>query len=431
MVCDRQGGQTSKRQPRALYLLSLIELGERAASSVMLALFPLYLSQHAGYSDGAAVLLAGVFSGLTYLASLPGGYLSDSRLGPMRAMLVGAAALALGSAALALDHPTLLWGTLALLVIGHGLFKPSLTTLVGKLYGTNDPRREGAFAIFYFAINSGFLVGPLAAEWSRAWLGWRAVFGCAATIMVPVVVVAAVGRRTIERAAIYVAAQDIPAASAATERVRMRAVVLLCALAVISWFALQQTGGVLVLFAQEHTEPHLTVWRWALPLRPGYFTAFHAGLVLALLPLMMRCSRRQRATGSESSTAVKVVWGFVYLAAAFAWMGLAGLRGGNAGRVSPLWLMGCYVLITPGEVWLSAMGLSLVTQLAPRRIAARLVGLWFASVAVGNVLAGTFGLLWSRWPHHRYFALVAWCCLAGACVVLVRLRWLEKALAHR
>ena len=72
-----------------------------------------------------------------------------------------------------------------------------------------------------------------------------------------------------------------------------------------------------------------------------------------------------------------------------------------------------------------------MTQLAPSRLASRLVGLWLASVAIGNAMAGAFGLLWSHWPHHRYFAIVALCCLVGACVLLARLRRLEAVLSRR
>lgn len=77
------------------------------------------------------------------------------------------------------------------------------------------------------------------------------------------------------------------------------------------------------------------------------------------------------------------------------------------------------------------MGLSLMTQVAPSRLASRLVGLWLASVAAGNALAGASGLLWSHSPHHRYFAVVALCCLVGACVLLARLRQLEAVLSRR
>lgn len=101
-----------------------------------------------GYSHGHAVLLSGVLSGLTYLASLLGSYLSDSRLGTMSAMSAGTTALVLGSGELVLDRPALPWGTLALLLIGNRLFNPSLTTLVGKRYRANDLWRESGLAIF-------------------------------------------------------------------------------------------------------------------------------------------------------------------------------------------------------------------------------------------------------------------------------------------
>lgn len=430
MTDPNRSDPTSERQPRALYLLSGIAVSERAASSVLLALFPLYLSQHLGFSDGRAVLIAGVFSGLAYLASLLGGYLGDGPLGLTRTLLIGVAAIAVGTGAMALDQRQLLWWTLALLVLGNGLFKPSVTTLVGKLYRADDARRDGGFAVFYFAINIGFLIGPLVGEWSRAWFGWQSVFASAAALMIPALVLAVVGRRHVERSAIYVVETEVTVAPR-NEQARIRAAVLLCGLAVLSWFAIQQTVGVLVLFAQENTRLHFVLGPWELTLRPGYFTALHGGLVLVFLPLMMRRSRRQRTLGAEPSTVMKLIRGFVYLTAAFALMGLAGLRGGDASRVSPLWLVGCYILITPGEVWLSAMGLSLITQLAPSRLASRLVGLWLASVAVGNALAGAFGLLWSHWPHHRYFAVVALCCLVGACVLLARLRQLEAVLSRR
>jgi POT family proton-dependent oligopeptide transporter len=419
-----------KHQPWELYLLSGIAVSERAASAAMLALLPVYLSQHLGFSDGTSVLIAGVFAGLAYLASLLGGHLGDGPLGLFRTLRFGILALTFGAAAMALDRAALLWGSLALLIFGHGLFKPCLTTLVGKLYGAHDTRRDGGFAVFYFAINIGFLIGPLVGEWSRARFSWRAVFVAAAVLMLPSLVLAVAGSRHIECSARYIVDPN-HTASPRNQPERIRAAASLCVLAVLSWFAMQQTSGVLVLFAEHSTRLHLALWRWELTLRPGYFTALHSGLVLAVLPLMMRRSRRQRALGEKSATVIKLVLGLICLAAAFALMGLAGLCGGDAGRVSPLWLVGCYILITPGEIWLSAMGLSLMTQLAPSRIASRLIGLWLAAVAVGSALAGMFGLLWSRWSHHRYFAVVALCCLLGACVLLARLRRIEAVLAYR
>ena len=106
-------------------------------------------------------------------------------------------------------------------------------------------------------------------------------------------------------------------------------------------------------------------------------------------------------------------------------------RHGDAGRIGPPWLIACYVLITPGEIWLSACGLSLVTRLAPPRMTARLTGLWFAAAAVGNWLGGALGLLWPRWPHHRYFAVVAALTLSAAVALLYRRERIEASVGSR
>jgi len=91
-----------------------------------------------------------------------------------------------------------------------------------------------------------------------------------------------------------------------------------------------------------------------------------------------------------------MIWGYVATAGAFALMALAGLRGGDLGRVSGAWLVGCYVLLSLAEVLLAPLGVSLLTQLAPKHKAAQAVGLWFAGSAIGNGLAGALGLCWDR-----------------------------------
>jgi MFS family permease len=120
-----------------------------------------------------------------------------------------------------------------------------------------------------------------------------------------------------------------------------------------------------------------------------------------------------------------MIWGYVATAGAFALMALAGLRGGDLGRVSGVWLVGCYLLLSLAEVLLAPLGMSLLTQLAPKHKAAQAVGLWFAGSAIGNGLAGALGLCWDRWPHHRYFAALAAVSLAAAVPLLLRRRHLD------
>lgn len=101
---------------------------------------------------------------------------------------------------------------------------------------------------------------------------------------------------------------------------------------------------------------------------------------------------------------------------------------GDAGRVSVIWLVGCYVLLSVAEVLLAPLGLALVTQLAPPRRMSCAIGLWFASVAVGNGLTDAVGVRWGRWPNHRYFAVLALLSLGAAFLLWTRLRCLEVLL---
>jgi MFS family permease len=121
----------------------------------------------------------------------------------------------------------------------------------------------------------------------------------------------------------------------------------------------------------------------------------------------------------------------VVTAAAFAVLSAAGLMGADAGRTSPLWLGGSYALLAVAELLLAPLGVALVTTLAPVGRAALAVGLWFAATAAGSLLGGALGLLWGRWPHHRYFALIAALALGAAALLWTRLRALEAVLACR
>ena len=135
-----------------------------------------------------------------------------------------------------------------------------------------------------------------------------------------------------------------------------------------------------------------------------------------------------RRRSKEPSALAKMVWGYVATAGGFVVLAFAGLKGGDAGRVSPVWLTGCYLLLSVAELLLSPLGLSLVTRIAPPHRTAQAVGLWFAAAAAGNALAGVIGLAWGRWPHHRYFAFLALLSIGAAALLFSRLRRIKRAL---
>ncbi len=408
--------------PLALYQLALVELFERLASGAMLPLFALYIARHLNGSESFSFTLSSGFVAASYLASLPGGLFAD-RFGPWSALVFGSLCLALGFGILAANQRIFFWPALGLLLIGHGLFKPSITTLVGTIYPDDHSRRESGFSLFYVAVNLGSLGGPLLAEWARAHWGWPSIFFCGAGAMG--VALLFLPMTPISHQAIF-PRKLAPALSLGAERARVAALWLLCGIGVIFYLAFQQTGTTLALFAERHTNLQ---FGWGLEFRPGHFAALHAALVILFTPLLQWVTARLRARQIESSPARKMIWGFLLTAAAFAVVS-AGSLSGEAQRVSPLWLVGCYVLLSLGELFLAPMSLALLTELAPPRLSGRFTGIWYASVAVGHGLAAALGPAWSCWPQHRYFAGIAGLSLIGAAALYLRLGTLETALSR-
>ena len=187
------GAQSSMRQPRQIYMLFLTEMWERFSYYGMRALLVLYLVNSLKYDRADALQLYATYTSLVYIAPVVGGYLADKWLGKRRAVLIGAIVMAMGHFAMA--FPSLLIFALGLLIIGNGFFKPNLSTLVGGLYGENDPRRDGGFTIYYMGVNLGGFIAPLVCGVLGEKLGWHYGFGAAGVGMVIGVIVFAVGQK--------------------------------------------------------------------------------------------------------------------------------------------------------------------------------------------------------------------------------------------
>lgn len=414
--------------PRALYILALVQLWERFACFATLPLLILYVEQHHGLSPDGAVLLFGLLQALSYLGGLPGGYVADRWLGHRLATFLGTLLLTLGYGALTIERSAMLWLALVLLVLGHGLFKPGLNALVGGLYAERDPRRDSGFMLLHVIFNAGATVAPIVAEWARARWGWVAIFQVGTVGMLASMASFALGSIMFPRPPKGTVSASLTL-SAASRRERTRACWLVCGLGVVFWLAATQANTSLTLFAAHNTDLRLVAFGHVFTVAPGHFMALHSLLVLVLMPPLGWVLALLRRRGTEVSTPGKMTWGFAATSAAFAVMGMAGLRGVGGSQVGMSWLCCCYVLLTLGELLLAPMGLALVTRLAPPERKSRLVALWFAAIAAGNGLAGASGALWTRWPQHRYFALLALLPLGASMVLLVRTNWLERLIA--
>ncbi|MBL9006894.1 MAG: MFS transporter [Myxococcales bacterium] len=407
----------SRRRSWPLVLLCAVQGCERFAFLAMLPLFVPYAQERHAMSAPTALMVVAILQALSYLSGLPGGWLADRKLGTRASTMLGALFLALSYVLLAINLSSLFWPALGLMVLGHSVFRPGLHVLIAHATGNDEHARERGFLWHYLATNLGYAAGALFGEWAHAARGWATLFCGSAVASLLSAILLGIG---LARLQIDGNEPDTNGANLATasQRGNMAAVWLICLVAVVFWLTTQQAGSSLAVFAAMNTQQHITLSGRAMHLGPGHFAALHGWMVIVLLPVFLHLHGRRQE--SRASTASLLIWGYVATAAAFALMTTASLLGGDADRVSSVWLIGCYLLLSIAEILLAPLGMSLVTRLAPHDKAARAVGLWFASSAFGNGLAALLALGWDRWPHHRYFAVLALVSLAAAAALMRR-----------
>ncbi|MEQ1730095.1 MAG: peptide MFS transporter, partial [Vicinamibacterales bacterium] len=303
------------------------------------------------------------------------------------------------------------YAALVLLAAGSGLLKPNISTIVGNLYRDRPELRDAGFNLFYMGINLGALISPIGVAWLRAHYGWSVAFGSAALAMALSLICFVAGRRYLGPAADRVQQESGTNAAISPEEARTRVTTLLAMFAIVAvfWLAFYQNGFTLTFWARDNTVTSFApeTFQSVEPLGVIIFSAAFVGLWTWL-------GRR----GLEPSTPVKILLGIVLVAAAFGVMALAGLAGGDSGRVSLGWLVGAYLLIALGEVCLSPMGLSLVNRVAPPRSRGLMMGAWFVSLSAGGYFSGALGAYWGAMPHSRFFLVVV-ALLAVAAVILL------------
>ncbi len=178
-----------KVHPKALFYLFFVELWERFSYYGMRALLVLYMVAEIadggfGFAEEKAYGIYASYGAMVYATPLIGGYLAEKFLGYRKAIMWGAVLMALGHFAMAFENQMIFLMALALLILGNGFFKPNISSLIGKYYGLKDPRRDGAFTIFYMGINIGAFLTPLTCGYLGSTYGWHVGFGIAGVGMV-------------------------------------------------------------------------------------------------------------------------------------------------------------------------------------------------------------------------------------------------------
>jgi proton-dependent oligopeptide transporter, POT family len=417
--------------PKGLPTLFFTEMWERFSYYGMRAFLILYMVAPAtagglGFSDKDAASIYGTYTGSVWLAAIFGGVVADRFLGQYRSVLVGGVIIALGHFTLAFEALPFFYTGLGLIVLGTGLLKPNVSTLVGSLYEPGDTRRDAGFSIFYMGINLGAFIGPLIAGYLAQEVNWHVGFACAGVGMLAGLVQYVLGKKRLQPALDRLAAQPKVAAASggagvsftAVEWKRMGAVVILFLFAALFWGAYEQAGSTLNLFADRYTR--LSVLGFSFP--SSWFQSVQPIFVILLAPVFawiwMRLGSR------EPSSPAKFAWGLLFMGLAFLLLVPAAslAQGGTGVRVSPWWLVGAYFVSELGELCLSPVGLSVVTKLAPVRVVGLMMGVWFLSNALGNKIAGWAAGFFSTTPLPTLFGTVAGVTLAAAVLMFLLVR---------
>ena len=395
--------------PKGLFLLFGTEMWERFGYYGMRAILVLYLVAMAqdggfGWSNADALSLYGSFTMAVYLTPLFGGWLADNVLGQRKAIIIGGILMAAGHFTMGIPHSivsgmeeSVFYVGLTLLCIGNGLFKPNISTMVGDLYQEGDKRRDGAFTIFYMGINLGGALGPLVAGYVAAVVNWQAGFIAAGVGMVISVVMQLIlSNKYLGDIGVVPSAKLSQQQSASgqkepltkVEKDRIKVIFTMSVFSIIFWMGFEQAGGLMNLFANDYTDRMLMGFE----IPASWFQSLNSIFIIIFAPIVAMIWLK--LDQKEPNSPVKFAIGLVFLALGFFTMMLAlATEGGNGGalQISMMWLVLFYLFHTLGELCLSPIGLSMVSKLAPLRLASLLMGIWFLCTAIASKIAGFVG----------------------------------------
>jgi len=476
--------------PRGLTYLFTTEMWERFSYYGMRSLLVLYMTKYlllADHSGNVVGLLGlkralealfgpldvqplssqiwGLYTGLVYFTPIFGGLLADRVLGRRRTVVLGAVLMAIGHFMMAVEQ-LFLFALLAL-ILGSGCFKPNISTQVGGLYAPGDHRRDRAYSIFYVGINIGAFLAPLVCGTLGEKAGWHYGFAAAGVGMCIGLCIylyalphlpldefsdrspsperggsdrrrrSGEGSSAADTTPTQLASlADLPLSGGGKHkplsRAEWRAIFALLALFIpntLFWACYEQMGNTTILWIDADVDRAVDLFGWAARIPTTWFLAFNPFMIFAFTPFVVALWARQAARGSELSTVTKMALGCFGVTAANLIMGFAAFHAG-AGKASWLWLLGSIAITTLGELYLSPVGLSLVTKVAPARILSMMMGVWLATSFTGGFLAGYIGSFWSRMPHVEFFLMIAAVAACAGLMILACHRPLKGALGE-
>ncbi|MEQ1675508.1 MAG: peptide MFS transporter [Chitinophagaceae bacterium] len=544
-----------KKHPKALPFLFFSEMWERFGYYLMIGIFTLYLKDSVdGFNmdEKDSASLYGTFIALVFFTPFLGGLIADRYLGYRRSIILGGLLMGVGYCTMGIHNETMLYVSMALVIVGNGFFKPNISTLLGNVYSTptHMAQKDEGYNIFYMGINIGAFICNFFGAALYTMIGWGAAFAAAgvgmfigvatfisgtrhykefdvrkplqpgdmplwkilALVIVPSIIFGIIGW-FIKGPEGYIFDSNSTDAfifacvpvlifytvllvrSNKTERPAMGAMLAIFAVVILFWAIFKQNGSALNTWASRYTDRQVSgtmgsilyslkqtdkpanttykldsvvktdnqfrkikeegreVKEWGYPSYfknvppdklpkegetvkawlPSLSQSINPFWVVALTPLIVAFFTWLRRKGKEPSTPTKIAFGLLISALSVLVMIAAVKSGGNgAEKVSVWWLIGSYGVITIGELFLSPMGLSLVSKLSPVRITSLMMGGWFLSTSIGNKLSGILASKWDEYDNKASYFWLNFILLGAAAIFLfILLRWLNKVMKEK
>jgi len=469
--------------PSGLFVLFFTEMWERFSYYGMRALLVLFLVSSFddggwGWERSEALSLYAWYTGLVYITPILGGVIADKLLGYRNAVTLGALIMTIGHASMAFETSMTFYIGLSCLVLGNGLFKPNISSIVGKIYKENGTKKDAAYTIFYMGINAGAFLGILLCGYIGETVGWSYGFGLAGVFMFfgmlqfwfsqkifgsiglsPSEAVADANERANIGSKASVNDDDFEEEIGNDDNVpdnvkrdRVIAIGIFAFFTIFFWWAFEQAGGSMTIFANDYTDRVLTgtgantfkiantlltvvpmivitwvlfklfsvtfshypmanvflglsfaiiwciiIWmlknQWAnssAEVPASWFGILNSFFIIVFAPLFGKFWEAKIITSGP----VKFAMGLILLGIGFAILAYGSMsipQGAKTASVSMVWLIAAYLFHTLGELCISPVGLSYVSKLAPMKIVGLMFGVWFVANFIANTAAGLTG----------------------------------------
>lgn len=449
--------------PKGLFTLFFTEFWERFSYYGMRAILVYYMYYEVskgglGLDETTALSLVSIYGSLVYMSGIIGGWLADRIFGTSKAVLYGGILIMLGHIVLAVPgNLSMFFVSMVLIVLGTGLLKPNVSSIVGEIYAENDERRDSGFSIFYMGINMGAFLSPLIVG-SVMNYSFHLGFGIAAIgMLIGLIVFVATKKKNLGLAgtfpanplsqnekkkvftklgiAVLIIAVIIGITASAgiltigtfinlvgilgiviptlyfifmyrspkttsVERSRLLAYIPLFIAAVMFWAIQEQGATILANYADKRTQLNFA----GIEINPAWFQSLNPLFIITLAPvfawLWIKLGKRQPTIPQKFSI------GLLFAGLSFLVILLPVYIGGSDALVNPLWLVLSYFLVVLGELCLSPVGLSATTKLAPAAFSAQTMSLWFLASAAAQALNAQIVRFYTPQTEMAYFGVI-------------------------